>query len=75
MGQLVIDTASILPLLWAFLAGLMLGGAYFHSLGRRKGFQEALQERDREETARAFAQYINNLAQGAGYGSTSSEKT
>ncbi|MFZ0931695.1 MAG: hypothetical protein WAN11_24060 [Syntrophobacteraceae bacterium] len=75
MNQLVIDTASIFPLLWAFLAGFISGGIFFYPSGRRKGVQEALREKTREETARAFAQYINNIAQGASYGSTSAKKT
>ena len=75
MNQLIIDTTSIFPLLWAFLAGFISGGIFFYSAGRRRVVQETLQEKTREETARAFAQYINNIAKGASrYGSTSNTR-
>lgn len=71
MHQIVIDTASIFPLLWAFFAGLILGGLWFYSLGRRRGLQDAVQEKNRADTARAFAEYINDIARrGRRHGST-----
>ncbi len=67
MSQIAID--QILPLLWAFFAGLVLGGFLFYSSGHRKGFHEAVQQRSREETARAFAKFFNNnIGTGGGQG-------
>jgi hypothetical protein len=69
MDQIVINAASILPLLWAFVLGIFLGWILSYHSARRKGYEQAVQERDRELSAQAFAQYIQSVAQGVSHGS------
>lgn len=70
MNQLLTD---ILPLLWGFFAGLVLGALLAYSSGHRKGFQEALQAKSREETSRSFAEFLNSISRAGGQSHEESE--
>ncbi len=69
MDQIVINASSVAPLLWAFVLGILLGWVLSYHTAQRKGYERAVQERNRELSAQAFAQYIQSVAQGVGHGS------
>ena len=64
MEQIVIASSSVMPLLVAFGLGIFLGWLLSYQSALRKGYERAIQERNREQSAQAFAQYIQSIAQG-----------
>lgn len=65
MENLIINGEMLVNFFWVFVAGVAVGGLYFYPSGKRKAYQEAMEQANREATAQALASYINNLAKGA----------
>jgi hypothetical protein len=64
MENLIINGEMLVQFFWVFVAGVVAGGLFFYSSGKRKAYQEAMEQANREATAQAFAQYINTIAKG-----------
>ena len=68
MAPITIDLNLLLILCACFTLGFLLGGVSFYSSGRRRGFEEATEQKNREAAAQAFASYIQNIARGGSHG-------
>lgn len=64
MDQIVISAGSLIPLLWAFVLGILLGWIASYQTAFKRGYEQAIQERNRELSAQAFAEYLHSLSQG-----------
>lgn len=72
--SMVIDSGTLSQLIWVLCIGFVLGIAVTYPSAKKKGYQEAVEQRNREATAQAFAQYINNIAKGGNYGQSTGQE-
>jgi len=60
-----IDIEVIRQMAWVFGSGFVLGAFIFYGKGKVKGYFDAKAEIDRQNTARVFSDYINQMAKEA----------
>lgn len=74
MTDIVINASSLIPLLWAFALGIILGCIVVYPMAQKKGYEKAIEEKKQEVTAQAFTQYLQSLTQGGFHGSSSTKE-
>jgi hypothetical protein len=60
-----IEMAVLKQMMWVFGSGFVIGAFIFYGKGKVKGYFDAKAEIDRQNTARAFSDYINQMAKEA----------